>query len=194
MRKTFMTFVLMCFLFSLACNSNQPNANSNSQTPSNANQSAANPSPMPSSAASTQPNTNQPTASPQANAPLLDPATAPARAELSMHAIEVNSARMMGDKAKLATMLADDYKGTRSDGTVVNKAQELASVKKAEDMLSGMEAKSVEINGDTATIVSELSYSKKDNPGVKVARWFVTDTLKQRKGKWVVVASLERKP
>lgn len=188
--------LILCTLFSLACqNSSQPNVNSNNQNLTTAgNQSTATSSPMPGAPTSPQPMNQPPTTVPQTGPPTVEAATAALRTELSMQTIDLNSARMNGDKAQLKTMLADDYKGTKSDGTVVNKAQEIAAAKKSDEMLSAMESKKVEINGETATVLSELSYSKKDNPGVKVSVWYVTDTLKKRNGKWVVVSSVERKP
>jgi hypothetical protein len=111
---------------------------------------------------------------------------------LTMLVMDFHSSRTRGDKTKLAAMLASDYKGTRADGTVVNKAQELASLKPTDDMLS-MEAQPAKITGDMATVTSKLTLKSKDKPeqaGVSVQ--FI-DTLRKRGDQWELVSSVEKK-
>ena len=110
---------------------------------------------------------------------------------ISMMAMDFHSALLQADKTRLEPLLADEYKRTRSDGTVVNKAQELASLKKMEDMFS-MESKPAQINGDTAIVSGTVTLRPPDKPGQKAITWQTTDTFKKVKDKWVVTSSVEK--
>lgn len=112
-------------------------------------------------------------------------------AEISMITLEFHGALNQGDKTRLEPMLADDYKRTRMDGTVVNKSQELASVKKSEDMFS-MEAQPAQVNGDMATVTGKVTLRQKDKPE-QSSSWQVTDKLRKTNNKWLIVSTIEKK-
>jgi len=109
-----------------------------------------------------------------------------------MLAMDYHSSLIKGDKDRLEPMLADEYKRTREDGKVFNKAEELASLKKSDDMFS-MEAQPAKVEADTATVTGKITLRSATKPEQVSATWQITDTLKKRNDKWVVISSVMKK-
>lgn len=191
MRNSLITFFLVLLLaFSTACkgtgqsgtNPNDPNASNGTTNPTTS-----------ASPVGPQQGMNQPGASPPSNP--TNPGNAPAdpmASNLSMMDMDFHSSLLEANKATLEPLLADNYQRTRIDGTVVNKAQELASLKKVDDMLS-MEAQPAQIQGDTATVSTKITLTSRDMSGKKKGSWRTTDTFKKQGDRWVVVSSVEKK-
>ena len=183
---------ILVILSSGCKSSTQSPANSNNPTTAGVNPSPGNPTTMP-NAAGPQQTMNQPGVNPQSNPAGPSAVTAnPSGTEVSMVSMDFHSALLQADKTRLEPMLGDNYQRTRSDGTVVNKAQELAALKKTDDMFS-MEAQPAQINGDTATVSGKITLRSADKQGQPTATWQTTDTFKKSNGKWVVVSSVEKK-
>lgn len=188
--KLLASFIAVSFTVSSGCQTAGPST----ANPSNTNVSA-NP---PGTSAAASPAAPQQGMDQSAATPPVDPTSAgvvPADSTgtgLTMLAMDFHSTLLRADKAKLEPMLADNYTRTRLDGTIVNKTQELASLKKVEDMLS-MEAQPAQVKGDTATVTSKLSLTSRDASGQKTGPWQTTDTFKKRGDRWLVVSSVEKK-
>jgi PBP1b-binding outer membrane lipoprotein LpoB len=186
------TILLLLIILSSGCKSaNQP-ASSNNPNASNPTMSPGNPIAQ-SSPGAAQEAMNQPNAA-QQNNPTMNGVTPvdSTGTTISMMAMDFHSALLQADKTRLEPLLADEYKRTRSDGTVVNKAQELASVKKMDDMFS-MESKPAQINGDTAIVSGTVTLRPPpEKQGGKAVTFQTTDTFKKVKDKWVVTSSVEK--
>lgn len=192
--RTILTVSILATLVILSSgckSSTQTPANSNNPNMADANASPGIQMAMPSPTGPQQ-GMNQPGVNPQANPAGPDAATMdPAATSLSMIAMDYQSSLLQTDKAKVEPLLADEYQRTRSDGTVVNKAQELASLKKVDDMFS-MEAQPAQIKGDTATVSGKITLRSKDKPEQSRSVQ-TTITFRKVKDKWLVVSSVEKK-
>jgi ketosteroid isomerase-like protein len=102
--------------------------------------------------------------------------------ELVMLYSQLFTARMKGDKAKVAGLLADDYKETTGDGKVLTKAQVLAGIdeSKKSEPFSMDELKSTE-SGDTGTVTGRISVTGQGN---SAESWQFSTTFKKQQGKW----------
>lgn len=191
MRTIFLTtFLTFLIVFSSACKgSDQSKANSNNANATNPNGSPGNPATMsgPNAAQQDPTQTGVPSNATNGAAPASAMGT-----ELSMIAMDFHSSLLQGDKARLEPLLGDEYRRTRLDGKVVDKAQELAALKKSDAMFS-MEAQPAQINGDTATVTGKLNLNAADMTGKTKSSMQTTDTFKKRNDKWVVVSSVEKK-
>jgi len=96
------------------------------------------------------------------------------------------TARMKNDKAKVESLLADDYKETTNDGKVITKAQVLADLspdKKFDTyQLDNLKATTA---GDTGTVTGRVSVMRAG----KTESWQFTDTFKKEKGRWLAVSA-----
>jgi len=95
------------------------------------------------------------------------------------------------DAKALGRILADDYAGTGSDGTVRNKAQTLAELKAAAVPIESLTPYDidVDINGDRATVNARATVMLRLE-GRAVSRSFsYTRHYVRRKGKWNVLDS-----
>jgi hypothetical protein len=92
-----------------------------------------------------------------------------------------------GDRATVETILAPDFKHISSDGTLLDRAQEIAAVEKASFTMNPSD-QLVDIAGDTAVIhgVNTLI------DGAKVlARERFTDVFVSRNGAWTAISAQE---
>jgi hypothetical protein len=165
--------------------SKQPNANSqaNSNNPTQAGLPAATP---PANAAATP--VNPTTVTPSNSAPAMPPPTETNDMTLQMTASDFHASLLQGRKAQLEPMIADNYKGTQPDGSVMNKQQVLASLKESQQMFS-LNAGKPEVKGDTATVTGTYTLNSMDKPQQGKTYQF-TDTYRKQGGKWMVVTSV----
>jgi hypothetical protein len=144
--------------------------------------------------ASTQ-NSNTPilasnTANTANTAPTSEPANSNASndpfPELVMLYSQLFTARMKGDKAKVESLLADDYKETTADGKVLNRAQVLASINqdKKSNPFSLDDLKST-TNGDTGFVTGRVTLTTEGH----TETWQFNDTFNKRQGRWQAVSS-----
>jgi ketosteroid isomerase-like protein len=96
------------------------------------------------------------------------------------------------DVKTIARLYSDDYFHTNADGSIMTKAQVLASYRARPDVTAesnehGQEK--VQLDGDIAVVSSRVTYKGlfKDQPFSRLYR--VTYVLKQRRGRWQVIAS-----
>jgi hypothetical protein len=122
------------------------------------------------------------------NMPAVPSAADASDMSLQMMASDFHASMLQGNKATLEPMLADSYKGTQPDGSVVNKQQLLASLKESKQMFS-LNASKPEIKGDTATITGTYSLNSMDQPKATGKSYQFTDTYHKQGGKWLVVSS-----
>lgn len=165
---------------------NQSNANApataNSNTQVNPTTAPVNPN---------QPNGIPPGTSAQTNQPNPTVGVAPANMadmSLEMLASDFHAAVLQGRKAQLEPMLADNYKGTQVDGSVVNKQQLLASLKESQQMFT-LNANKPDVKGDTATVSGTYSLTSMDQPKQGGKSYQFTDTYHKQGDKWLVVTS-----
>jgi hypothetical protein len=157
----------------LACSSGnqQANAPANANAPTIANQ--------PPTANS---NPNQNTVTQDKANPDKNPFT-----ELVMLYSQLFTARMKGDKAKVESLLADDYKETTADGKVLTKAQVLAAINdsKKADPFSMDDLKSTE-TGTTGTVTGRVSVTGQGN---QAESWQFNTTFKKQQDKWLATST-----
>lgn len=125
---------------------------------------------------------SNPTTKPAANTnPNNDPFP-----ELVMLYSQLFTARMKGDKAKVESLLAEDYKETTGDGKVLNRAQVLASISqdKKSDPFSLDELKST-VNGDTGFVTGRVTLTTQG----RTETWNFNETFNKRQGRWQAVSS-----
>jgi ketosteroid isomerase-like protein len=102
-----------------------------------------------------------------------------------------NDSWVKRDPAFLDRILADDYVGTRSDGSVFNKAQEIADMKSNESVVAYITSDDflVRVYGDAAVITFRFT-TKEENKGKDISgQYRTTDTWVKRGGRWQCVAS-----
>jgi hypothetical protein len=166
--------------------SNQTNANATANANSNAQ---ANPG---SATVSTTPVPNIPDAtSAQTNQKNPTLGAAPANMgdmSLEMLASDFHAALLQGRKPQLEAMLADNYKGTQADGSVVNKQQLLASLKESQQMFT-LNANKPDVKGDTATVTGTFSLNSMEQTKQNGKSFQFTDTYHKQGDKWLVVSS-----
>ena|SRR5437763_4511674 len=178
MMKRICALVLLAtivFLSQLACNSsNQANA------PANTSANTSVQGPVSDTATPSTPSQNAPAQTAQSK---QDNNQFP---ELVMLYSQLFTARMKNDKAKVESLLADDYKETTNDGKVITKAQVLADLspdKKFDTyQLDNLKATTA---GDTGTVTGRVSVMRAG----KTESWQFTDTFKKEKGRWLAVSA-----
>ncbi|MBI2679129.1 MAG: nuclear transport factor 2 family protein [Candidatus Koribacter versatilis] len=100
------------------------------------------------------------------------------------------------DNGVVATLLAEDFQGTSTDGARFTKADELKdekSVRSAHDC--GLDEAKVHFFGDSMAVVYGREHAvgkDKSQPGVKICQAW-TDTWLKRGGKWQIVASQDNR-
>ena len=107
---------------------------------------------------------------------------------LEMLASDFHAALLQGRKAQLEPMLADNYKGTQADGSVVNKQQLLASLKESQQMFT-LNANKPEVKGDTATVSGTFSLNSMEQTKQAPKSFQFTDTYHKQGQKWLVVST-----
>lgn len=107
---------------------------------------------------------------------------------LEMLASDFHAALLQGRKAQLETMLADSYKGTQADGSVVNKQQLLASLKESQQMFT-LNANKPDVKGDTATVTGTFSLNSMEQTKQSGKSYQFTDTYHKQGETWLVVSS-----
>jgi ketosteroid isomerase-like protein len=102
-----------------------------------------------------------------------------------------NDSWVKRDPAFLDRILADDYIGTRSDGSVFSKAQEIADMKSNESVVAFITSDDfmVRVYGDVAVVTFRFT-TKEQNKGKDISgQYRTTDTWVKRAGRWQCVAS-----
>jgi ketosteroid isomerase-like protein len=102
-----------------------------------------------------------------------------------------NDSWVKRDPAFLDRILADDYIGTRSDGSVFSKAQEIADMKNNESVVAYITSDDfkVQVYGDVAVVTFRFA-TKEQNKGKDISgQYRTTDTWIKRAGRWQCVAS-----
>ncbi|HEX8493799.1 MAG TPA: nuclear transport factor 2 family protein [Pyrinomonadaceae bacterium] len=105
--------------------------------------------------------------------------------ELVMLYSEMFTARMKGNRAKVESLLAEDYRETTGDGKTLNKSQVLETISpdKKYDSYSLDKLKST-TTGDTGVVtghVSVIIQGKEDS-------WNFSETFAKRQGRWQATA------
>lgn len=101
-----------------------------------------------------------------------------------------NDSYIKHDWTFLDRILADDYIGTQSDGSVLSKAQEIADLKANESVITSIASDDfkVRVYGDAAVVTFRL-ITKEQTKGKDTSGQFrVTDTWIKRDGRWQCVA------
>ncbi|HEY0544155.1 MAG TPA: nuclear transport factor 2 family protein [Pyrinomonadaceae bacterium] len=185
MKRTLVYVCAAMLAAQLGCSNKQSNANQ--PNPNNSNAQAGLPATTPPNP--TQSNGIQNAPLPQnTNMPPMPSAADASDMSLQMMASDFHAAMLQGHKAQLEPMLADNYKGTQPDGSVVSKQQLLASLKESQQMFS-LNANKPEIKGDTATVTGTYSLNSMDQPKPAGKSYQFTDTYHKQGGKWLVVSS-----
>ena len=106
-------------------------------------------------------------------------------AELLKLENEMTVASLNGDISTLAQHIAEDFSGTRFDGTVQNKNQLLASTKPDRITKSWKitDEQLVSLDGDSAVLSYVQSQTATNG---RTARARITDTFVKRDGRWLV--------
>jgi ketosteroid isomerase-like protein len=102
-----------------------------------------------------------------------------------------NDSWVKRDPAFLDRILADDYIGTRSDGSVFSKTQEIADMKSNESVVAYITSDDfmVRVYGDVAVVTFRFT-TKEQNKGKDISgQYRTTDTWVKRAGRWQCVAS-----
>jgi ketosteroid isomerase-like protein len=119
--------------------------------------------------------------------PPMRPPAADDRATLAALNADYVRAVLMSDAARFREILADDFRNTNPDGTVLDRAAFLAQVARPANLKS-LRAEDVEIRvmGDAAIIHARTVYETSDGrPGS--GRY--TDIWHKRDGRWLAVAA-----
>ena len=105
--------------------------------------------------------------------------------ELVMLHSELFTARMKGNREKVASLLADDYKETTGDGKVLNKSQVLASISpdKKYESYTQDEFKS-NVRGEAGVVTGRITVL---NQG-KTESWRFTENFRKQQGRWLAVS------
>jgi ketosteroid isomerase-like protein len=103
-----------------------------------------------------------------------------------------NDSWVKRDPAFLDRILADDYIGTRSDGSVFSKAQEIADMTYSENVVAYIESDDfkVRVYGDAAVVAFRFTTKEQNKEGKDIGgQYRTTDTWVKRAGRWQCVAS-----
>jgi ketosteroid isomerase-like protein len=103
-----------------------------------------------------------------------------------------NDSWVKHDPAFLDRILADDYIGTRSDGSVFSKAQEIADMKYSENVVAHIKSDDfkVRVYGDAAVVAFRFTTKEQNKEGKDIGgQYRTTDTWVKRAGRWQCVAS-----
>jgi ketosteroid isomerase-like protein len=103
-----------------------------------------------------------------------------------------NDSWVKRDPAFLGRILADDYIGTRSDGSVFSKAQEIADMEYSENVVAYIKSDDfrVRVYGDAAVVAFRFTTKEQNKEGKDIGgQYRTTDTWVQRAGRWQCVAS-----
>lgn len=113
---------------------------------------------------------------------------AAATTELSAATRQLLGVTLRGEGKEAGQLLAEDYKNTRPDGTIEDKAQYLAKLKPFEGFAGYMfdEFKVVSLKGDTA-VVNGLVQAWNEQKKSLYSRF--TWTFVKREGKWLLQSS-----
>jgi hypothetical protein len=113
---------------------------------------------------------------------------ATAQSELSTATRELLGIMLRGETSAAAQRLTDDYKNTRPDGTVEDKAQYLANLKPFKDFDGFIfdEFKVEKLEGDTAVVSGLVQAWGKDK---KSFTGRFKETFVKREGKWLLQSS-----
>ncbi len=105
--------------------------------------------------------------------------------ELVMLHSELFTARMKGNREKVESLLADDYKETTGDGKVLNKSQVLASISpdKKYDSFTQDEFKST-MTGDTGVVTGHVVVVTQG----KTESWRFTENFRKQQNRWQAVS------
>ena len=93
-----------------------------------------------------------------------------------------------GDASAAKRLLAPDFIGVNSDGTIASKAKELSDIVSEAPQYASDRIEYVHVRffGDTAVAQGSESWAKKDG---KRGRWIWTDVWVKRSGQWQIVSS-----
>ncbi len=103
-----------------------------------------------------------------------------------------NDSWVKRDPAFLDRILADDYIGTRSDGSVFSKAQEIADMKYSDNVVAYITSDEFEVRvyGDVAVVTFRFTTKEQNKEGKDIGgQYRTTDTWVKRAGRWQCVAS-----
>jgi ketosteroid isomerase-like protein len=103
-----------------------------------------------------------------------------------------NDSWVKRDPAFLDRILADDYIGTRSDGSVFSKAQEIADMKYSGNVVAYITSDDFKVRayGDAAVVTFRFTTKEQNKEGKDISgQYRTTDTWVQRAGRWQCVAS-----
>jgi len=103
-----------------------------------------------------------------------------------------NDSWVKRDPAFLDRILADDYIGMRSDGSVFSKAQEIADMKQSENIVVYITSDDfkVRVYGDVAVVTFRFTTKEQNKEGEDISgQYRTTDTWVKRAGRWQCVAS-----
>jgi hypothetical protein len=110
--------------------------------------------------------------------------------QLKKFEIQWVDAEVKKDAAALDRLMADDFSETAPDGLVYTKAQEIASFKSGEDVVSSYDYSDMKVRvyGDSAvvTYIAKLKEMFKGRDVSGTFRW--TDTWVKHGGAWQIVA------
>jgi hypothetical protein len=110
---------------------------------------------------------------------------------LSMSSMEFHGALLRGNKEQMAALLADDFKGTMEDGSVVNKTQLLANAKDTGKFYSA-NVPPPTVKGNSATTAGTITMMSSDPAAGQSggAPLHFTDTWRKTGDKWLLVATV----
>jgi len=98
-------------------------------------------------------------------------------------------AGVKGDTATVERILADDFVGVAPDGSLYDKAKEIADTRETGNMVSNhVNEVRVRFFGDTAVAQGSESWEKRTGEPKK-GRYVWTDTWVRRNNKWQIVAA-----
>jgi ketosteroid isomerase-like protein len=103
-----------------------------------------------------------------------------------------NNSWVKRDPAFLDRILADDYIGTRSDGNVFSKAQEIEDMKQSENIVSYITSDDfkVWVHGDVAVVTFRFTTKEQNKEGENISgQYRTTDTWVNLAGRWQCVSS-----
>jgi hypothetical protein len=101
-----------------------------------------------------------------------------------------NDSWVKRDWAFLDRILADDYTGTHSDGSVFTKAQEIADMKSNESAVASIMSDDfkVRIYGDVAVVTFHFTTKEQTKGKDTSGQYRTTDTWVKHEGRWKCVA------
>ena len=113
--------------------------------------------------------------------------TASDRAQLLALNLDYVNAVQAGDVARFRQILADDFRGSMPDGSILDKAAFLAQTAKPVT-ITGLACHDVELRilGDVAIVHARTTYTTADG---RAAAGRYTDVWAKRNGAWIAVAA-----